>query len=118
MYGSSIHRERETRSINHTFLGEVYVWYSESEDVAHGHRIYESASGSKFKGTIHTNSATNPYPKSIKDAQLIGYAITLYEMVDVSITTPSPIHSGFLCDAIGWLDLMYHTLFLPERKIE
>lgn len=108
VYDSSY--QKFSSSIKHQFLGDVYVWYSESEDALYGHYIYESDRGDRIKGTIHTTVDKNPYPKQLEGVRRMGCASGLYEVV-----YPSPIHIGLTCDMVSLFDLIYHHL-VPEKE--
>lgn len=82
--------ERETRAVNHEFLRNVYVWFSEKAKKKEGHAIYRTPMGRFIEGTSHTEEKKNPYREEYGDGELVGMATTLVRFVDVPKWLPHP----------------------------
>lgn len=82
--------ERETRTINHVFVSNVYVWFSEKAKKKDGHAIYVTPMGRFIEGTAHTEEKKNPYLEEYGDGELVGIATKLQKLIDVPKWLPLP----------------------------
>lgn len=112
--------ERETREVNHTFLTEVFVWYSPTVEKKDGYGIYLTKTGKLLKGTTHTDKWGNPYPKELKDVEIMGRAVALKEAVDIpkvssrshknALPEGLTIEKTCMCDLISLSSLLFEEL--------
>lgn len=83
--------ERETKTIDHEFLMNVHVWYSEKAKKKDGHGVYVTPMGRFIEGTTHTDEKKNPYLDDCAcDGEYVGVATTLKTLVDVPKWLPLP----------------------------